>query len=359
MKLLFAFFITMLFLAACTPQQQSEEIKIGAVLSLTGVAAFYGESSRNGIDLAVEEINTAGGINGKKITIVYEDDGTDGKRAVTATTKLIEIDKVDAIIGGTWDYSLEPMAPIADSAKLILINPSTGNTKDNSRLSQYLFRTWPPIVSHVKAYAPVIKQEKIKHAVIFRAPGSWSDSYKENFEQIMKENGGELAADFVGTAFDGNDFATQVTKAKSLKPDAVFLAVGPIDTAHVVKKMKVQQFDAILLNAEGNFGEALTRNAITTDDFAISYYIDMLPYDEEFVKKYTEKYGKEPGISSDAAYTAVKLLAQAYKETGTTDSEAVRQWLQNSSYFDANGDASRPVPIYKIENGKMELFASE
>ncbi len=358
MKGFFVLLAALLLLAACTPQQ-SEQIKIGAVLSLTGVAAFYGESSRNGMDLAVEEINAAGGINGKKIVVIYEDDGTDGKRAVTALTKLMEIDKIDAIIGGTWDYSLEPMAPIADAAKLILINPSTGNTKDNSRLSQYLFRTWPPVPNHVRAYRLVIKQEKIKHAVIFRAPGSWSDSYKENFERLMKENGGELTADFVGTAFDGNDFATQVTKAKSLKPDVVFLAVGPIDTAHIVKKMKEQQFDAILLNAEGNFGEALTRNAITTDDFAISYYIDMLPYDEEFVKKYTEKYGKEPGISSDAAHMAVKVLAQAYRETRTTDTETVRQWLQGSSYFNTNGDASRPVPIYKIENGKKTLFAGE
>ncbi len=355
MKKIILVILALLLLAACVPQQ-SEQITIGAVLSLTGVAAFYGESSRNGMDLAVEEINAAGGINGKKIAIVYEDDTTDGKKAVTALTKLIEIDKVEAILGGTWDYSLEPMAPITDAAKLILINPSTGNTKVNSRLSQYLFRTWPPVPSHVKAYASVIKQEKIKRAVIFRAPGSWSDSYKENFEQLMKENGGELIADFVGTVFDGNDFATQVTKAKSLNPDAVFLAIGPIDTAHIVKKMKEQNFDSKLLNAEGNFGEALTRNTITTDDFTTSYYIDMLPYDEEFAKKYTTKYGKEPGISSDAAYTAVKLLAQAYTETGTTDTETVRQWLQSSTYFDANGDASRPVPIYKIENGKKELF---
>ena len=175
----------------------------------------------------------------------------------------------------------------------------------------------------------------------------------------MKENGGELIADFVGQEFDGNDFGTQVTKAKSLNPDAIFLAIGPIDTAHIVKKMKEQNFDSILLNAEGNFGEVLKRKTVTTDDFTISYYVDMLPSNEEFINKYKEKYGKETGISSDAAYMAVKILAQAYNEAGTTDSETVRQWLQKSSYFDANGDTSRPVPVYRIENGKKELFSAE
>lgn len=351
--------IALLLLAACAQTKPVEEIKIGAVLSLTGVAAFYGESSRNGIELAVEEINSAGGINGKNITVIYEDDGTDGKRAVTAVNKLIDVDKVDAFIGGTWDYSLEPMTPVVDAAKLIIINPSTGNTKDNSRLSPYLFRAWPPISNHVKTFDPVIKLEKIKRAVIFRAPGPWSDSHKENFERLMKENGGELIADFVGTEFDGSDFGTQVTKAKSLKPDAIFLAVGPIDASNIIKKMKEQDFETTLLSAEGSISEVLKRGTVQINDFKIVYYVDLLPADGDFANKHKEKYGKEAGVSSDAAYMAVKILAQAYRETGTTDTDTVRQWLQNSSYFDGNGDASRPVPLYKIENGKKELFSGE
>ena len=347
--------MTLLFLSACA-STNANNIKIGAVLSLTGPAAFYGENSRNGIELAVGEINSAGGINGKQVIVIYEDDSTDGTKAVTAAKKLIEIDHVDAIVGGTWDFSLEPMVPVTDAAKLIILNPSTGNTKTDSRLSPYLFRTWPAIASQVGALAPVVKKENIKRAVVFRDSGSWSDAHKENFEKILNSNGGELIADFMGPEFDNNDFATQITKAKSLNPDAVFFAVGIVDAANIVKKMKEQDFDALIISAEGGFGETLKTKTVAMDDFKKAYLIDLYPYEAEFASKYEKKYGKMAGLSADSAYTAMKILAQAYKETGTTDTEKVRDWLGTSSFFDANGDTSQEVPVYVIENGQRTLI---
>ena len=106
-----------------TPPAAAEPIKIGAVLSLTGPAAPHGENEKMGIDLAVTEINNTGGILGRPLKIIYEDDQTSPVQTVTSTTKLITIDKVEAIIGGTWDFLINAAAPVIREKKKILITP--------------------------------------------------------------------------------------------------------------------------------------------------------------------------------------------------------------------------------------------
>ncbi len=331
-------------------------VKIGAVLSLTGFAAYYGENSKNGMDLAVDEINQAGGINGIPLQIIYEDDATDGKTAVTAAQKMIDTDKIAALLGGTWDVSLGAMVPIADSSKILLINPSTGNNEEGTRLSPYLFRLWSPTAKKVRAYAPILDKENIKTVVLFRNSGAWALGHKKALEKLLKERGGSLFGDIVGVNVDDNNFYTEITKAKSLSPDAVFLALGLGDTSNVIRRMKEQGFKAKILGAEGTM-EVVTKNMIVPQDAEGAYFVDLVSTDPGFIEKYTAKYGKPPGISADTAYKAVQVLAQAYKTTGTTDTEKIRAYLQSLPLFDEYGDIIMQIPIYQIQSGKPVLVS--
>ncbi len=332
-----------------------EPIKIGAVLSITGFGSVYGENSRNGIELAVKEINEAGGVKGRPLKVIYEDDATDGKTAVTIVNKFISVDNVDAIIGGTWDLSLEPIVPIVEDANLLIINPSTGNTKKDSRLSPQLFRTWPSIHYQVSKFEPIVKKESIKTAVIFRNNGPWAFSHKTNLEELLEKNRGKLIEDFVGVNIDNNDFRSEISKAKVLQPDAVFLAVGYNDAANIVKRMKEQGFKAIILSSEGSLNDALDLGLVSVEDADGSYMISLRAQDKEFIEKYKKEYGKKPGVSADTAYAALKILAEAYEETGTTETNIIRQYLQGLPLFDENGDALHAVPIYKVEKGTRIL----
>lgn len=352
--------VMILMLIGCAPQAAPEEepIKIGAVLSMTGFASIYGQNSQDGLELALKEINDAGGVLGRPIKIVYEDDTTNGRTAVTAAQKLISVDKVVALIGGTWDLSLEPIVPVADSAKLIIINPSTGNTKEDSRLSPYLFRTFPSVPYQVNKYEPVLLKENINTIVIFRNDGPWAFAQKNTLQKLMEKNGGKLIADFAGPNIDNNDFRTEVTKLKELRPDAIYLALGFNDAANVVKRMNEQGVYAKILSSEGSLKDALNKNLLQPSDAEGAYFTDSSPIDPEFISKYKAMFGKNPDITTDLAYAALKLLAQAYQATGTTDTETVREYLQNLPLFDANGDATPIVNIYKIEKGATILQTS-
>ncbi|MCK4458341.1 MAG: ABC transporter substrate-binding protein [Methanosarcinales archaeon] len=133
-----------LFLAviagACLQDTQPDEIRIGAILPLTGEAAEYGEDAKLGIDLAVEEINAAGGINGKRIQVVYEDSQATPSQGVSAIQKLTTVDKVPVIIGAMASSVTLAIAPIAEENKVVLLSPAS-SAPQITEAGDYIFRT--------------------------------------------------------------------------------------------------------------------------------------------------------------------------------------------------------------------------
>ncbi|MEK6960158.1 MAG: ABC transporter substrate-binding protein [Nanoarchaeota archaeon] len=353
LQILFILILSAIVISGCEPANPTgkaiaEPIKIGAVLSLTGFAQSYGEPSRNGILLAEKEINAAGGVNGRLIKVIFEDDGTSGKNAVTATQKLIDVDKVDAIIGGTWDLSLEPITPVTAKAGLIIINPSTGNADPKSRLSPNLFRTWPSIERQIDAIRPVMQKERIKNIALIRNSGPWALAHKSALERLLAKTGGKIVYDAAGPDVDNNDLGSEITKIAAQDIDAVFLASGQNDAANTIKKFKEQGFKTVLISSEGSLGTAIKAGLVDLKDAEGAYLIDLAPTDPDFIIDYQREYGKKPGLSADTSYNAVKTLARAYNATGTTDTETVRAYLQSSGDFDKNGDAAVEVRIARV-----------
>ena len=216
-----------------------------------------------------------------------------------------------------------------------------------------MFRTWSSIESKVYQFKPVFEKHNFKRVVIFRNGGTWALAHKTALVRLLNETGGELVADFEGVQVDGNDFATQIVQAKELAPDAVFFAVNNGDAVSVMKKFRELDFSPVVFSTDGGMEDAIRRGQIPSADVREAYLIDSLSDDADFVQKFEKKHGKQPGITADAAYLAMKLVADAYR-SGATDGESVRAYLENSGAFDSYGDIKTKDGVYSVINGERE-----
>ena len=137
-----------------SPAVTGNPIKIGAILSQTGFAASFGESAKNAVQLAVEDINKSGGIDGRPVVVYYEDDHTDAKEAVSAFQKLTSIDHVDAIMGGLFDFAAQPLFPLADTNKIAFVSPDNFRIPNGFELTPNTFVTVDRATNQAQPWAP-------------------------------------------------------------------------------------------------------------------------------------------------------------------------------------------------------------
>lgn len=172
--------------------EQTETIKIGAILPLTGIASIHGQNERQGIDLAVKEINIEGGIDGKKIEVIYEDDQTDPTKTLSAFKKLSEIDKVDVIIGGTWDILANAIIPEVDSKKIVTLSPSALPDTLTEK-SPYFFSMHSPVAINQEIIEKFIINNSIKRIGIIVVNNPWGIAHLDTFKKSMQEINAVLA----------------------------------------------------------------------------------------------------------------------------------------------------------------------
>lgn len=359
MKGLFAFLAMLLLLAACTPQQQSEEIKIGAVLPLTGTAAPYGENARQGIDLAVKEINAAGGINDRQIEIIYEDDATDPAKSLTATKKLIEVDEAQIIIGGVWDFLANAIIPEIDQKKTLLISPSA-LIDTITQTSPYFFVAHSPVALNHKIFEEYLEQlpNKTVAAIVINNP--WGLAHLETLKKAISATNSKLVDERIVQNFDGNDISTELTLINKHKPDAIFAALNFNDMAMLAKKRKELNIHSAVL-AHENFAGSVADGRIPISQ---SENVTIYKYGEpsqEFIDKFFKEYGKHPAFVGDIAYDIVYALKYAI-EKHDESAEGVRAGLHEIEfdgasghiYFGPNNYPSNKKPVLmKFSGGKL------
>jgi branched-chain amino acid transport system substrate-binding protein len=205
-----------------TAPTTKEPIKIGFIGPLSGDASSYGIPIKNAISLAVEEINNTGGINGRKIEIVYEDGKCTGKDAVSAAQKLINIDKVKIIIGTVCSGELLAIAPITEPAKVLLLSPSA-SSPDITHAGDFIFRNNPSDADGGKALAKLVREKYTKAAIISENT-DYAQALARVFVEHFRSLGGEVVAQ---ENFDPGtkDFRSILTKIKASNPQA--LVVNP------------------------------------------------------------------------------------------------------------------------------------
>ncbi len=362
----FLFLILSLFLVACTLSSE-DTFKIGMIDALTGQSADFGVQIANSMRMAVEEINTQGGVNGKILELIEEDGKCDGKEASLAAQKLIDVDKVPVIIAHCSAATLAA-APIGESEKVVIFGLIASNPQI-SQAGDYVFRYSPTssdemILIADKAYTLGYKQVGILYEF-----NDYPRGAMEAFTKLFEEHGGKiLATESYST--DSSDFRTQILKVTSTKPDAVLvLSLTGSKAGLIIKQIRELDYDAPILSQTN----VCTKDSIIAGGQAMEGAIctapkfdPNAPKSKQYLSKYAEKFGEEPSMVAYAssAYDATYMIAEAIKTVGPEPSKikdylyTIKDWdgAAGKVSIDSNGDGKMPWTLKIIKNGKIEDY---
>ncbi|HRS65081.1 MAG TPA: ABC transporter substrate-binding protein [Spirochaetia bacterium] len=352
-----------LILAGCS--QKTTEIKIGGVGPVSGEAATFGQSTKEGCELAVEEWNKAGGLLGNQIKLIFQDDKGDPTEAATVWTKLISQDKVAAIVGTFMSKCSLAGAPISQANKVPMISPTSTNPKV-TEVGEYIFRACfiDPFQGAVGAKFAYENLNARTAACIFDVGNDYTKGLSEFFRDKFIELGGKIVA-FEAHATGATDFKAQLTKIIAAKPDVIYISDYYNDVALIAKQARELGYTGPLVGGDGwdspdlvKIGGKAVENGYFTNHFSKD---DPSPQVQEFVKKYEAKFGKTPDASAALAYDAMVIMLDAIKRAGSTDPEKIRAALAATNIqvvsgmisFDKNRNPIKSAVIIAIKDGQQ------
>ncbi|MDD4983856.1 MAG: ABC transporter substrate-binding protein [Candidatus ainarchaeum sp.] len=306
--------------------QDKDTIKIGAIFMLTGAGSFQGDQSLKGAQMAVDELNINGGINGKTIELVAEDDGTDNPtKAIEALTSL-QHRGINIVMGPNWSTSARSLAPVACANKMILISPSAG-VNELEKECEYTFNLWPNDKINSKNLPKFMIDKGYNKIAIIGSKQIWETEQANAGKEGIAEFGGTLT-EFIITNQDQLDFSTEIAKIKDSKPDAVII------TAYTQMSIVAKQAKELGLNVPF-FVVLIDQDKIDNAKGALEGTIVISPFtpSKKFQENFYKKWGVEANQSSDNSYDAVMLIAQAIKETGSEDPEVIQKYLNNLTTY--------------------------
>jgi branched-chain amino acid transport system substrate-binding protein len=345
----------------------SDTIKIGEIGSMTGTEATFGISTHNAIMLAVEQINAAGGIKGKKLEIITLDDQGKPDEATTAVTKLITQDNVIAILGEEASSRSLAMAPIAQSNHVPMISPASTNPKV-TQVGDYIFRVCfiDPFQGAMMAKFAKNNLKAVKVAVLRDVKSDYSMGLANFFVNSFKKLGGEIVLDQSYSAGDV-DFKAQLTAIRSRQPDAVFIPGYYTDVGLIARQTRELGIKVPLIGGDGWDSPKLREiggDAVNNSYFLNHYSTqDQSPAVQDFVSKFNAKYHDIPNSDAALGYDATKILADALNRVDSLDKQKIRDALAVTRDYsgvtgkitmDANRDAMKSAIVIKVADGNFK-----
>ena len=347
-----------------------DTIKVGEFASLTGKEATFGQSSHEGTQLAIEELNANGGVLGKKITLVTEDNQSKSGESATVVNKLIARDNVVAILGEVASSRSLEAAPICQQNKTPMISPSSTNPKV-TETGDFIFRVCfiDPFQGTVMANFAQ-KTLKAKRVAIFTdVKSDYSKGLAKYFKQGFTKTGGQLAAELDYNGGD-KDFKGQLTSIKASNPDAVFVPGYYTDAALICIQAKEIGLNVPLFGGDGWESEKLTEigKAAVEGNYFSTHYSPEAGSEKgrAFVEAYKKRFnGKVPDAMAALGYDSATVLADAIRRAGATDGQKVRDAIAATKDFEgATGkttinekrDATKPAVILQVKDGKFHYI---
>ncbi|MBL8966702.1 MAG: ABC transporter substrate-binding protein [Spirochaetaceae bacterium] len=350
-------------LSSCGGGSAGKEIKIGGIGPVTGEAATYGVSTKQGMELAFEEWNAKGGVLGKQVKLVFADDKGDPAEGATVYTKLIQQDKVVAIVGTVMSKVTLAGAPIAQAAKIPMITPTSTNEKV-TQTGDFIYRACyiDSFEGNVGAKFAFDDLKAKSAGIIFDVGNDYSKGLAENFKNTFEGFGGKIAAN-EGHPSGATDFKAQLTKIVQAKPDVLYVPDYYNDVALIAKQARELGYKGPMVGGDGwdspelvKIGGAAVENGFFTNHYSAA---DSRPVVQDFVKKFTAKNGAAPDALATLAYDAVYIMLDAIKRAGKTDGAAIRDALAATDLgvvsgqvkFDANRNPVKSAVIIEIKGG--------
>ena len=356
-------------LAGCGGNQggSEDEILIGEFGSLTGTQATFGISTRNGIDLAIEQVNAAGGVLGKQVRVIVEDDQGLPSEAQTAITKLITRDQVVAVLGEVASSNTLAAAPVAQANRIPLVTPSSTNPRV-TEIGDYIFR-----VCFIDPFQGLVMAKFTSESLGLRRVAILRDirnDYSVGLADVFAENfvamGGEIVAD-LSYSKDDTDFSAQLTAIVPSNPEAIFVPGYYTEVGLIARQARQLGLNVPLLGGDGWDSPRLTEiggDALEGSYFSNHYSSDdPNPAIQRFVTEFQARFNQTPDGLAALGYDAANILFDAMTRAGSTDSEAVRDALAATVDFegvtgvisiDENRNAAKPAVILRVTDGGYE-----
>ena len=349
-----------------------DTIKVGVYGDLTGATSSFGQSTKNGIELAVEEINNAGGVNGKKIQLVVEDDQGRPEQAKTVVSKLINQDKVQALLGEVASTNSLAAAPVAQEAKIPMITPSSTNPKV-TQVGDFISRVCfiDPFQGAVMARFSANTLKAKTAAVLGDVNSDYSKGLSEVFEQEFTKLGGKVVTKSAYTQND-QDYKGQLTNIRNLNPDVIYIPGYYGNVAIIAKQARELGMNMPLLGGDGwdspelwKLGGPALKNAYISNHYSAD---NPAPEIQNFVKAYTAKFGVAPDSLAALAYDSAKVLADAIKRAGSTDGTKLRDAINATKDFagvtgkitlNAQRDAVKSAVVLELDPAKAGFTFKE
>jgi len=358
-------------LSGCKPKG-GDTIKVGEFASLTGKEATFGTSSHEGTLLAVEEINAAGGVLGKKIELLTEDDQTKAGEPANAVNKLISKDGVVAILGEVASSRSLEAAPICQQSQIPMISPASTNpavTKTGDYISRVCFTDTFQGAALANFATEKLSAKKV--AILTDVKSDYSKGLASNFKAKYLSNGGQVVTELDFNGGD-KDFKGQLTAIKGASPDAIFLPGYYTDVALICIQAKQLGITVPIFGGDGWESETLLsigKEAMDGNYFSTHCSADQgTPKMTAFVAAYKKKYhGKTPDAMAVLGYDSAMVLADAMKRAGTTEGPKLRDAISATKDFDgvsgkfslnADRDAVKALVFIKIEKEAFKFSAT-
>ena len=368
LPLLVAALLVFLSLGACK-QNAADEIVVGEFASLTGGTATFGRSSDAGVQLAVTEINAAGGLLGKKLRVVVEDDQSKPEEARTAVLKLLKQDGAVAVLGEVASSRSLAAAPECQRAGVPMISPASTNPKVTA-VGDYIFRVCfiDPFQGSTMAKFAADALHAKTAAVLRDIKNDYSVGLADFFRDEFKRRGGKIATD-VSYSEGDIDFKAQLTAIRGVKPDVVFVPGYYTEVGLIARQARELGITVPLLGGDGwdsprtvEIGGKAVDGCYFSNHYAAD---DPNPAVQQFIEKFREKYSEVPDAMAVLGYDATQVLVDAMKRAGTTEGKKLRDAIAATKDFpgvsgkitiDEKRNARKTIVVLKIDGGKVQFF---
>src|SRR5271154_6482418 len=361
-----------IFLTGCNkpssvPGAGGDTIKVGEFASMTGSEATFGQSSHKGTALAIDDLNAAGGVLGKKLELLMEDDQSQAGQPATVVRKLISRDGVVAILGEVASSRSLEAAPICQENKIPMISPSSTNPKV-TETGDYIFRVCfiDPFQGTVMANFSLNTLHLKNVAVLTDVKSDYSLGLAKFFKESFANGGGKIIAEENYSGGD-KDFNAQLTAIKAQNPDGIFVPGYYTEVGLICLQARQLGITVPIFGGDGwessalvSIGGAAMEGCYFSTHFSPQ---DTTPAVQSFVKEFQAKYNETPDAMAALGYDSAMILADAMKNAGTTDGAKVRDALAAEKDFpgvtgritiDSNRNASKPAVILTIKNGQFQ-----
>ena len=366
--LILSTFAAALALGSCGGGDTGDTIKIGEFASLTGATASFGTSSHNGAVMVIDAVNASGGVLGKKVKLITQDDQSKPGEAATAVRKLISRDRVVALIGEIASSRSLEAGPIAQQSKIPMVSP--GSTNPNvTKVGDYIFRVCfiDPFQGTVMAKFTLNSLKKTRVAILTDVRQDYSVGLAQFYKDYLTKNGGTIVSEQSYSSGD-QDFKAQLTSIKGANPEVLFVPGYYNEVGLVARQARELGITVPLLGGDGwdsptltQIGGAALENTFFSNHFSVE---DKNPVIQDFVRDYRERFKKDPDGMAALGYDAAKVLLDAMTRAGTTEPAKVRDALAATVDFqgvtgkisiDPDRNATKPAVVLAIRDGAFRF----